>query len=91
MRGRGLRPMHGVIVAIGVAACVTTTRKNSKHPKCIRLVSLSGKLIRAAASGANHFTFNGKIGSHKLGRGTYELIAVPAGGAPRNVTFTIVP
>ena len=47
----------------------------------------------AGRSGANHFTFNGKIGGHNLRPGTYQLIASATvnGGTPRNVTFTIVP
>jgi hypothetical protein len=69
--------------------CVKPTKKNSKHRKC--LLSLPGKITLPGKSGANHFTFNGKIGGHQLGPGTYELIATPTGGKPRNVTFNIVP
>ena len=72
--------------------CVTPTKKNGKHPKCTLLVNLPGRITLAGRSGANHFTFNGKIGGHNLGPGMYQLIASPTvtGGTPRKVTFTIV-
>ena len=72
--------------------CVTPTKKNGKRPKCTVLVNLPGRITLAGRSGANHFTFNGKIGGHNLGPGMYQLIASPTvtGGTPRKVIFTIV-
>jgi DNA-binding beta-propeller fold protein YncE len=70
-------------------ACVKPTHKNRKHGKCVRLVSVSGSIVKSGIAGSNHFTFNGKIGGHQLGSGTYQLIATPAGGSPRKATFTI--
>jgi hypothetical protein len=71
--------------------CVTPTRKNRKHRKCTRLVSVRGKIVKSGKAGANQFSFNGKIGGHTLGPGTYELIATPTRGNSRKVTFKIVP
>ena len=50
-----------------------------------------GKLTLAGHAGANQSTFNGKIGGHQLGPGTYQLITTPAGGSSRAVTFKIAP
>ena len=69
--------------------CVKPTKHNGKHPRCTRLVSVRGTLTQTGKNGANKFTFDGKIGGHKLGPGTYELIAKPTGGAPKTVTFKI--
>jgi hypothetical protein len=71
--------------------CVKPTKKNTKHKKCARLVGVPGKLTFAGTSGANQFTFNGKIGGHTLGAGTYQLIATLTGGKPKTATFKIVP
>ena len=71
--------------------CVKPNKKNSKRPKCTRPVSVSGKIIQSGTAGTKHFTFNGKIGGHTLGPGTYELIATPTGGKPETFTFEIVP
>lgn len=50
-----------------------------------------GKLTLAGQPGANQSTFNGKIGGHQLGPGTYQLTATPAGGSSSTVTFKIAP
>ena len=50
-----------------------------------------GKLTLAGHAGANQSTFNGKIGGHQVGPGTYQLITTPAGGSSRAVTFKIAP
>jgi DNA-binding beta-propeller fold protein YncE len=70
--------------------CVKPTKKNSKHRKCMRLLGVPGKITLADKHGSDHFTFNGKIGRHKLGPGTYQLLATPTGGKPKKVTFRIV-
>jgi len=69
--------------------CVKPTKKNRKRRKCTRLVNVPGKLTLAGQAGANQSTFNGKIGGHQLGPGTYQLIATPAGGGSSTVTFKI--
>jgi hypothetical protein len=71
--------------------CAKRTRKNNKHRKCVRLVELHGKIVQRGYAGANGFTFNGKIGGHRLSPGTYQLTATPTGGKPRLTTFTIAP
>jgi hypothetical protein len=49
-----------------------------------------GTITRASTAGANAFTFNGKIGGHKLGPGIYQLTATASGGTTQGVTFKIV-
>ena len=69
--------------------CVKPTEANKKHKPCTRLIALNGQISLTGATGANGFRFNGKIGGHTLGPGTYRLIAAPADGAPRAVRFKI--
>lgn len=69
--------------------CVKPTKKNKKHAKCTRLVSVNGKISRTTAAGARAFTFNGKIGGADLPAGTYKLTATPASGTAKTVTFKI--
>jgi hypothetical protein len=71
--------------------CVKQTAKNRVRPKCTRVVNLRGKIVQRGKAGANRFAFNGTIGGHKLSPGTYQLIATPADGGARTVTFKIVP
>jgi hypothetical protein len=68
--------------------CVKPTKKNRTHKQCSRLVGVPGAITQTGTTGANGFTFNGKIGGHKLGPGTYQLIAATAGGS-RSVKFRI--
>jgi hypothetical protein len=70
--------------------CVKPTKTNRKHKTCTRFLPVRGKITLAGAAGADHFTFNGKIGGQSLGPGTYQLIATPTGGKSMNVTFKIV-
>ncbi len=71
--------------------CVKPKKQNGQHRTCTRLVNVPGKLTLAGRAGANHSTFNGKIGGRQLGPGTYELIATPAGGSSSPVAFKIAP
>jgi hypothetical protein len=71
--------------------CVKPTTKNRKHGKCTRVVNVPGKLTLAGHAGANQSTFNGKIGGHQLGPGTYRLITALAGGSSSTVTFKLAP
>ena len=70
--------------------CVRPTKKNSKHKHCWRWVAIHGQIKKTGKAGVNGFTFNGVIGGHKLGPGSYQLIATPSGGTPRKTTFRIV-
>jgi hypothetical protein len=70
--------------------CVRPTKKNRKHHKCTRLINLRGQIVMSRNAGANLFTFHGRIGGHSLGPGTYQLIATPASGQPRKVTFKLM-
>jgi hypothetical protein len=71
--------------------CVKQTSKNVTNKRCTRLVSVPGKITHVSSTGANSFTFNGKIGGHKLQAGTYQLTVTPTGGAAKTVTFRILP
>jgi hypothetical protein len=48
-----------------------------------------GSITKTGTAGANSFTWNGKIGGHQLGPGTYQLIATPSRGLPHTVKFRI--
>jgi hypothetical protein len=69
--------------------CVKPTHKNRKHPRCTRSSRVSGTLTQHGAAGGNTFTFNGKIGGHTLGRGSYQLTGVADGGNAQKFTFRI--
>jgi hypothetical protein len=70
--------------------CVEPTNKNNLKKKCTRLISVNRKVVQTGKAGANSFSWNGKVGGHKLGPGTYQLTATPAGGKSQIVTFTIL-
>jgi hypothetical protein len=70
--------------------CVKSTKSNSGHKRCTRSTGLSGKIAQRGKAGANEFIFNGRIGGHTIGAGTYELIATPRGGTPATAIFKIV-
>jgi Beta-propeller repeat len=73
--------------------CVKPTSKNRNHRHCTRLVLIPGTLTVNGQPGSHGFTFNGRIGGHKLTPGHYRLTATPTvneqTGTPRTVTFTI--
>jgi 6-phosphogluconolactonase (cycloisomerase 2 family) len=71
--------------------CVKPTSKNRGHRKCTRLVDLRGQFVRTGNAGANQFTWGGVIGGHRLGLGTYVLVATPLGGTGKHGNFTILP
>jgi hypothetical protein len=74
--------------------CTKQTKKNHKQARCTRLVAVHGNITLAGKTGANAFTFAGRIGGRKLGPGGYQLTASPTAngrtGAPQTVTFEIV-
>jgi hypothetical protein len=60
-------------------------------PASVRfVVSAHGSITLTGKTGNNTFIFNGKIGGHTLGPGTYRLTATLTGGSSRTVTFRIV-
>jgi hypothetical protein len=75
------------------ARCVKQTHKNRKHRRCTRPVALPGTLTLTGKQGTDTFTFNGRLGGHRLGPGSYQLTATPtasgAVGSPRATAFTI--
>ena len=70
--------------------CVKPTAKNQHNERCTRLTPLSGAIIQSGQASANSFIFNGTIGGHKLGLGTYELTATAADGTHKTATFRII-
>jgi len=74
--------------------CVKLTRENRKHRRCTRLVAVRGALTQTGRQGPNHFIFNGRIGGHKLGVGSYRLTATAKvngqASAPHTIAFKIV-
>jgi hypothetical protein len=73
--------------------CVKQTRKNREHKSCKRLVAVHGDLTETGVQGENSFVFNGRIGGHRLGAGSYLLTATPAAngkaGTPQTAAFKI--
>jgi hypothetical protein len=69
--------------------CVKATKQDRKHPGCMRLIRLRGKITRSGAPGANRITINGKFAGHRLRAGAYRLIVTPTGGLSKATTFTI--
>lgn len=70
-------------------SCIKPTRKNRKGRKCTLLVNLPGKLTESGKTGANRFTFTGKISGRRLGAGTYTLTLTPSGGEAIRTTFKL--
>ena len=71
--------------------CAKPTRSNHKARACTRPVVLHGGFTRAGRQGANALRFSGRLASHKLKPGRYELFATPSlSGRPRSVHFRIV-
>lgn len=74
--------------------CLNPTINDNKHPDCARLTTVPGKITRVSSAHANWFTFDGKIGGHAIGPGTYPLTVSPSAdgqaGSPQTVTFKIL-
>jgi hypothetical protein len=66
-----------ITYTLTAAAIVTFTLKHVR-----------GAITRSGNTGVNTFTFNGHIGGHKLGPGSYRLTATTTGGSQR-VKFRI--
>ena len=75
--------------------CVAPSRQNENQPSCTRLTGLSGALNESGRSGTNQFVFDGRVGGHSLGPGSYRLTASPTAGGKagtaRTVAFRIAP
>ena len=68
--------------------CVPQTHSNQHARHCTRLLTL-GTFTQAGAAGANTIRFSGRLAGKKLTRGTYTLLAAPAGGQSAKATFKI--
>jgi hypothetical protein len=66
--------------------CLAGLEKNAKT--CTLLKKLSGSLRVNAKAGTNKLTFAAKLGTKKLGAGTYRLTAV-AGNKSKPLTVTV--
>jgi hypothetical protein len=69
--------------------CVAQTRKNRTHRFCWRWVKLRGRRTLTGKVGQNSYTFNAKIGGHRLTPGKYLLTLTPTGGTSQQAAFTI--
>jgi hypothetical protein len=69
--------------------CAAPSGKNRTHQRCTRLVPIRGGLTESGTPGSDRFTFDGRIGGHKLGPGSYRLIATPSFGTAQTVAFRI--
>ncbi len=67
---------------LNVPVLVAITFSKSGH-------RLSGRLVESGKAGANLFRFNGTVGGHALGVGTYQATATPVGGKPKKAPFTL--
>jgi DNA-binding beta-propeller fold protein YncE len=76
------RPVVGRIkTAAGQRTCVPMTHRNANARHCTRQVAV-GSFTQSGTAGANSIRFSGRIGGKKLARGSYTLVATPAGGQP---------
>jgi concanavalin A-like lectin/glucanase superfamily protein len=57
--------------------CVPQTRSNRRRRTCTLYKPVNGSFALAAAAGANHFRFTGRMAGKALRRGTYRLVATP--------------
>jgi hypothetical protein len=73
--------------------CVALSRTNGKRRRCTRLVPVRGSLIQNGHVGPNAFTFTGRIGTARVGPGSYQLAATPSAsghnGTPQIAALTI--
>jgi hypothetical protein len=88
--GRHHRFKTRVAYRLSAAATVTLTikRRVTDRKGHGRWVRVRGSITRAGKAGANGFTFRGRIGSHRIGRGRYRLTAVPSGGGTTGIART---
>jgi hypothetical protein len=75
--------------------CKKRTSSNRRKTKCTLWKSVRGSFTVSGKAGKNTFTFRGRIGGHKLSRGSYRLSGVatdPAKNAsvPKRKGFRIV-
>ena len=74
--------------------CVKPTRKNRRHKRCRRVVTLKGSFTIKGVKGKNHFHFTGRLNGKKLPPGRYRLVATPivggVKGKPTSTAFRIV-
>jgi PKD repeat protein len=67
--------------------CVKATHALRKRPRCD--LPVHGSLSFAAPAGTSKHRFSGRIGGHKLKRGSYVLTATAVGAAPVTIKFKI--
>jgi hypothetical protein len=76
------------------ARCVKLSRANHDRTPCDRLASVPGSFRRSRSSGADRFTFTGRLGGHTLRPGRYRLRASPTAGGhagqPTRASFRII-
>jgi uncharacterized repeat protein (TIGR01451 family) len=60
--------------------CVKQSSRSRHAHACLRVVALPGGFTVSGKPGRDSFTFTGRLSGHKLGAGSYELIATPTAG-----------
>jgi hypothetical protein len=74
--------------------CVEPTKKNRKKRSCTLSIVVHGSVTHASTAGSNSLRFNGQVGGHTLGPGTYQLTVNRAAGGGvgkrQHTTFKIV-
>jgi hypothetical protein len=71
----------GARVGKGTCKALPKSGKKPKHSTSCTILQQSGTFSHTDAAGANKLVFDGRIGSHALAAGSYELQATPAMGA----------
>jgi Protein of unknown function (DUF1565) len=68
-------------------SCVKPSKKNRKHKRCVRVVTL-GSFTHKDVAGANSLRFTGRLNGRKLAKRGYELQAVPRNAAGAGATVS---
>ncbi len=61
--------------------CVAPSKSHHGRHRCTRLKNVRGNFTRTGTTGANSFTFTGRIGGKALSRGSYRLVATAVDAA----------
>lgn len=75
--------------------CKPATNASRRRTRCTYFVPLTGSIALQGNTGANSFTFTGRLGGRQVTPGTYQLIATPSDATgpqtPQTASFRIFP